>query len=126
MVISVPGLGGGPSAPILTPARNVLNFMQFFGKIGKIVCWRPAKLAPSPKENSGSAPEYGDNKLCASSVNVEFAELNTIVVAPGSGHISNITSILTFILSKLHEVKSNYVKVFKCLQDLAARTGDTI
>ena len=22
-------------------AKNFLNFMQFFGKFGKIICWRP-------------------------------------------------------------------------------------
>ena len=33
------------------------NFMQFLGKFGKIVCWRPPpwELAPPPRGNHGSA-----------------------------------------------------------------------
>ena len=35
---------------------NSFNFMQFLGKFGKIVCWRPpGKLAPPPRGNPGSA-----------------------------------------------------------------------
>ena len=39
------------------PAQNFLNFMQFFGNFGKIVCWwPPGGLAPPPTGNPGSAP----------------------------------------------------------------------
>ena len=35
---------------------NSFNFMQFLGKFGKIVCWRPpGELAPPPWGNPGSA-----------------------------------------------------------------------
>ena len=36
---------------------NSFNFMQFLGKFGKIVCWRPPRgeLAPLPRGNPGSA-----------------------------------------------------------------------
>ena len=36
---------------------NSFNFMQFLGKFGKIVCWRPPprELAPPPRGNPGSA-----------------------------------------------------------------------
>ena len=38
---------------------NSFNFMQFLGKFGKIVCWRPppppGELVPSPRGNPGSA-----------------------------------------------------------------------
>ena len=35
---------------------NSFNFMQFSGKIGKIICWRPpGELAPPPRGNPGSA-----------------------------------------------------------------------
>ena len=35
---------------------NSFNFMQFLGKYGKIVCWRPpGELAPTPRGNPGSA-----------------------------------------------------------------------
>ena len=38
--------------------QNFLNFMQFFGNFGKIVCWQPpGGLAPPPMGNPGSAPE---------------------------------------------------------------------
>ena len=35
---------------------NSFNFMQFLGKFGKIVCWRPpGELAPPPRGNPRSA-----------------------------------------------------------------------
>ena len=35
---------------------NSFNFMQFLGKFGKFLCWRPpGKLAPPPRGNPGSA-----------------------------------------------------------------------
>ena len=35
---------------------NSFNFMQFMGKFGKIICWRPpGELAPPPRGNPGSA-----------------------------------------------------------------------
>ena len=37
-------------------AQNFLNFMQFFGKFGKIICWR----APPPEGNPVSAPDVDD------------------------------------------------------------------
>ena len=38
-------------------AQNVLNFMQFFAKFGKVICWRPpGGLVPPPTGNPGSAP----------------------------------------------------------------------
>ena len=38
--------------------QNCLNFMQFFTKFGKIICWRPpGGLAPPPTGNPGSAPD---------------------------------------------------------------------
>ena len=46
-----------PSDPVADlRGPNSLNFMQFLGKCGKIVCWRPAgELAPPPRGNLGSA-----------------------------------------------------------------------
>ena len=41
------------------------NFMQFLGKFGKIVCWRPpGELVPPPRGNPGSATvmcSFGQN-----------------------------------------------------------------
>ena len=38
---------------------NSLNFMQFLGKFGKIVYWRPpGELAPPPRGNPGSATAF--------------------------------------------------------------------
>ena len=38
---------------------NSFNFMQFSGKIGKIICWRPpGELAPPPRGNPGSATDF--------------------------------------------------------------------
>ena len=39
------------------PGPNSFNFMQFLGKFGKIICWRPptGELAPPPRGNPGSA-----------------------------------------------------------------------
>ena len=41
---------------------NSFNFMQFLGKLGKIVCWAPPpeELAPPPRGNPGSATELGN------------------------------------------------------------------
>ena len=37
---------------------NSFNFMQFLGKFGKIVCWRPpGELAPPPRGNPGSTTD---------------------------------------------------------------------
>ena len=48
---SVADLGGAPPT-----VQNVLNFMQFSGKFGKIVCWHPPGwLTPPPTRNPGSA-----------------------------------------------------------------------
>ena len=38
--------GGRPQRVPPPTAQKILNFMQFFGKFGKIVCWRP----PPPAE----------------------------------------------------------------------------
>ena len=40
-------------------AQNLLIFMQFLQKFGKIVCWHPTPrgLAPPPTGNPGSAPD---------------------------------------------------------------------
>ena len=49
---AVTGLRGGPNT-----AQKFLDFMQFFGKFDKIVCWRPLHKgsASPPTGNSGSA-----------------------------------------------------------------------
>ena len=45
------------------PGPNSFNFMHFWGKFGKIVCWRPppGELAPPPRGNPGSATADGNN-----------------------------------------------------------------
>ena len=46
---------GGHTRHFPPMAQNFLNFMQFFVKFGKIICWRPAGgLAPPPTGNPGS------------------------------------------------------------------------
>ena len=35
-------LGGVPPDAPPPTAQNFLNFMQFFAKFGKIICWRPS------------------------------------------------------------------------------------
>ena len=45
------GSGGSTGAP-----QNVLNFMQFFGKFGKIMLVPPGGLAAPPTGNPESAP----------------------------------------------------------------------
>ena len=47
--------GGGGGRP--PTGQNFLNFMQFFVKSGKIICWCPPRgLAPPSTGNPGSAP----------------------------------------------------------------------
>ena len=42
------------------PRPNSFNFMQFWGKFDKIVCWPfPGGLAPPPRGNPGSGTETG-------------------------------------------------------------------
>ena len=53
VLISVADLGGRPPT-----AQNFLNFMQFFAKFGKIICWRPPRrVGAPPTGDPGSAPE---------------------------------------------------------------------
>ena len=51
--LAVADLGGAPGARPPT-AQNFLDFMQFFGKSDKIVCWRP----PPPRVG---APSYRES-----------------------------------------------------------------
>ena len=52
--LAVADLGGAP--PPHGP--KFLNFMQFFTKFGKIICWRPpGGLMPPPTGNPGSATD---------------------------------------------------------------------
>ena len=37
----VPGTHGARTPPPPPMAQNLLNFMQFFGKFGNFLCWRP-------------------------------------------------------------------------------------
>ena len=55
------GSKGGARGTRAPPGgRNSFNFMQFLGKFGKIVCWRPPwELAPPPRGNPGSATACG-------------------------------------------------------------------
>ena len=47
---------------------NSFDFMQFLGKFGKIVCWRPpGDLAPPPRGNPGSAT-VGVKKMLSTSI----------------------------------------------------------
>ena len=57
-ILNVPQAVADPKGAPPT-AQNVLNFMQFFGKFGKIVCWRPSPggLAPPPVGNPGFTPD---------------------------------------------------------------------
>ena len=51
--------GDAPSAHPPTD-QNFLNFLQFFGKSDKFVCWLPSPggLATPPMGNPGSAPHW--------------------------------------------------------------------
>ena len=47
---------GGAPGTCLPTAQNFLNFMQFFAKFGKIICWRPLQRV--------GAPSYGESWIC--------------------------------------------------------------
>ena len=54
------GVGGGRKGHEPPGGPNSFNFVQFLGKSGKIVCWRPpAELAPPSRGNPGSATGGG-------------------------------------------------------------------
>ena len=59
IINSIGGSKGGREGRAPPPGGpNSFNFMQFLGKFGKIVCWRPpGELAPPPRGNPGSATE---------------------------------------------------------------------
>ena len=46
------GSSGAPLARSFLTSQNSLNFMQFFRKFGKLVCWRPLE---------GRRPSYGES-----------------------------------------------------------------
>ena len=56
LVLLSGGSKGGHEGRMLPPGGpNSFNFMQFSGKYGKIICWRPPwELAPPPRGNPGS------------------------------------------------------------------------
>ena len=55
-IMSVADLRGARGMRAPPGGPNSFNFMQFLGKFGKIVCWRPpGDLAPPPRGNPGSA-----------------------------------------------------------------------
>ena len=58
--LSVADLRGGREGRVPPGGPNSFNFMQFLGKFGKIVCWRPRELAPPPRGNPGSATGMGN------------------------------------------------------------------
>ena len=59
---------------------NSFNFMQFLGKYGKIVCWRPpGELAPPPRGNPGSATAIVVIGQCT--------QLVSLVIVPSCGTI---------------------------------------
>ena len=46
--LAVADLGGAAPARAPPTAQNFLNFMQFFTKFGKIICWRPPWRVGAP------------------------------------------------------------------------------
>ena len=58
--------------------QNFLNFMQFFGKFGKIIGRQPLPggLAPPPTENPGSAPVYCSYWLGSNQVTCDLVFLD--------------------------------------------------
>ena len=56
--------GALPSREPPPTDQNFLNFMHFFDKFGKFVCWRPPPggLAPPPMGNPESAPGLENGK----------------------------------------------------------------
>ena len=57
---AVADLRGGGARDARPPGgSNSFNFVQFLGKFGKIVCWRPPGLVPPPRGNPGSATVKG-------------------------------------------------------------------
>ena len=76
---SLADLGGGCRERAPHTARNFLNFMQFFGNFGNIVCWRPPWMVGAPSYgNPGSAPGTG------------------VLMVLASGHLSKMIYITLF------------------------------
>ena len=66
--------GGAPGVRPHPMVQNFLNFMQFFGKFGKIIGRHPLpeELAPPPTENPGSAPVSDTNQRSLSLIDTSF------------------------------------------------------
>ena len=60
-LITIGGSRGGAQGRAPPPLGQIFFiFMQFLGKIGQIVCWRPPPLGLAPPRlgNPGSATDY--------------------------------------------------------------------
>ena len=92
--------------------QNFLNFMQFLGKSGKFVCWRPLpprRSAFPPMGNPVSAPVYPFLSSCPSSI------LTTFV-----GHVQNLQT-LSLLTSNWNESLKYVTSVWVLL--LVAEVG---
>ena len=66
------GFRGGAGARAPPGHPNSFNFMQFSGKFGKIVCWRPPwGVGAPPRGNPGSAAE---NKHVSEEISTALSE----------------------------------------------------
>ena len=74
-------------------AQNFLDFMQFFGKFDKIVCWRsPRGSAPPPTGNPGSAPDI--DQLIKAGADVNYRANVLLFCAAEKGTLRTIQSLL--------------------------------
>ena len=80
-VLSGGSNGGARDACSPPGGPNSFNFMQFLGKFGKIVCWRPpGELAPPPRGNPGSAT--GSATLGNKCTHLPWPTLHNLLLRP--------------------------------------------
>ena len=108
------GSGGfrGAGAPPPPGHPNSVDFMQFSGKFGKIVCWRP----PPPRENPGSAAGWwgrggggGGLRICKKI----FTKLSVILLNRTIHTCDNSwTSMIKYGVVYLHQSKMRHDEVW--------------
>ena len=82
---------------------NSFNFMQFFGKIGKIICWHlPGDLAPPPRGNPGSATADNFSLIDHMTTYLKWLALNPVTKTNPRD-----TSVLSFKLTYSRGGQSN-------------------
>ena len=103
--------------------QSFLNFMQFFGKFDKIICWCSRRVGAPPTGNLGSALSIQLKVLeCANYVFKNWRQSTAVVWKPHSGmiHISQLWMCMKFCYLYFTNTSDSYFSnmstIFQCGQ----------